>query len=278
MATNQVQSNGDRPVIFDYRAIHHYVKDMIAWRKSSDGAFSIRKETRGLYRCSPALVSEVTRGRRRLTLDRVDAFSKLLLLQPEERTYLGEWVGLHPGRNSSLPPASTIPTPRKRRTTKNHLLSHWLNVYVKDSVRLKDFAPDATVIFRLLGGLASIRQIERSLSFLFREGFLRKTLEGKTVEDSPLVMTTDEQLDKKIQAFHKHALQLARRGIGLYPLEQRRESVVVLPVNRAHLPELKRLLKDFYEKVLVFAETHTQDDEQLYQVILNLSPIGGNAS
>ena len=48
----------------------------------------------------------------------------------------------------------------------------------------------------------------------------------------------------------------------------------VLPLNKASFLELKEILKEFHERVLAFSEDHANDNEGLYQVLINLSPIG----
>ena len=155
------------------------------------------------------------------------------------------------------------------------MLSYWLNVYVKNSCGLRGFRPNAAVIHQILGGIATRRQIQRSLRFLLREGYLRRTLDGRTVENDLVIATTDEQFDRRKQLFHRKALEIARRGISLYPWERRRESAVILTLNESSIEELKDLLKEFYEKLLLFAEEHPDENESMYQVIVNLSPLGG---
>jgi uncharacterized protein (TIGR02147 family) len=264
----------DRPVVFEYRAIPDYVAAMVNWRRQTDPDFSVRTATRGMHRCSPSLVTRVIKGQRRLTLDRVDQFSGLMQLTPEERSALKRWVHSEQ-RTETAQTAPIAPRASKRKRGQDHLLSDWLNVYVKDACHLKGFKPDPHVLHRLLRGIASPARIERSLKFLFREGFLRRTLDGETVGDVPVVTTNDGLPSIKIKKFHRKALELAQRGIFLYPLSKRQESAVVLRVNQKHVPALKELLQQFYEQILGFAEEHSADQDELFQVTINLVPIGG---
>jgi len=276
-----------RPSVFEYRDIPTYLQAMLSWHKATDPCFSIRREATLEQRCSPALVTRVLGGSRKLTVERVPAFSRIFRLTSEERSYLERWVKLQhapaapaddnrrgatqhaAGRELDLRPA------KRRKSGQNHLLSDWLNVYVKDACRLKGFRPDPLIIHRLLGGIASSVRIERALRFLLREGFLRRTLDGRIVEADTVVATTDEIPDTKIQAFHLQALEIAKRGIKAHSVAKRKASALVLPLNEENVKELKALLNEFYERLIVFAEDHPNDNEQLYQVILNLCPVGG---
>lgn len=266
-----------RPLIFDFNAIPPFAGAMLEWRRSEEPHFSLRNACEGTRRCSPALVSSIVKGRRRLTLDRVDDFARILDLTADEKSYLRRWIE---SDREAGPPDDSDVQPRKKRApsrpVSNHLLSDWLNVYVKDASRLVGFKPNSATVYRLLGALATPKRIERSLQFLMREGFLRRTLDGQIVEDHPLVTTTDEIPNDKIRAFHKQALAIAQRGIDIFPLSMRRESAVVMPINDEHLEEIKDILKDAYQRILQFAEDHASDNQRLYQVVLNLSPIGAH--
>ena len=142
-------------------------------------------------------------------------------------------------------------------------------------MKLKGFDPHPERLARLLGGIALASRVKRSLDFLLREGFLRRTLDGKVVMNQDLEVTTDEIPNAKIRAFHKKSLDIARRNLDLYPITKRRESALIMHLNQASIEELKELLKDFYERLIAFAEAHPDDNEELYQVLINLTPIGG---
>jgi hypothetical protein len=110
---------------------------------------------------------------------------------------------------------------------------------------------------------------------LLREGFLRRTLDGKIVEDTPVMVTSDDLPNSHIKRFHSKALELARRGIHIYPIEKRRELALVLCLDQKNVPALRELLGEFYERLLVFAESHAGNEEELIQVTINMVPIGG---
>src|SRR5438105_3274396 len=81
-----------RPVIFDYAEVHQYVTDMLDWRRRNFPEFSVRKVTKNLVGCSPTLVTQVSKGQRDLTRERIEEFSVVLALSPQEKVYLEQWV------------------------------------------------------------------------------------------------------------------------------------------------------------------------------------------
>lgn len=273
MIPSKIQELQDRPVIFDYGSIPAFVEAMLTWRKTNEPGYSIRKMVTGLKDCSPSLVTQVMKGNRRLTRDRVPVIAKVLGLSRRETLYLDRWVAAYRSPSQDMKSARTCTG--RRRTAQNHILSDWLNVYVKDACDLKGFKPDKEVLHRLLGGMAPPERMGKSLEFLLKNGFLRKTLDGRVVKNEELVTTSDDIPNEKIKRFHRKAFDLAKQALDTYSVDQRRANVVVLSVNESNLTELKELLKEFYEKLLSFIEDHPDDNERLYQILINLSPVGG---
>src|SRR5690606_30291058 len=142
-----------------------------------------------------------------------------------------------------------------------------------DSFHLQDFKPDPDWIHHILGHIISLPRIKKSLEFLLREGFVRRTPEGNLVLQNFDEETTDEISNKHIRSFHKQALNIARQGIDLYSVEERRADAYILAVNEENLKKLKTLLVECMDQVVSFRQEHANDNERLYQVIMHLTPI-----
>jgi len=247
---------------------------MLQWRRETEPEFSIRKESARIGNLSHSLVSQVTRGNRPITRDRVPHFSALLGLKTSETNYLDQWVASE--RTESVPQnsASKGVVLKKRSAPSNHFLKDWLNVYVKDAFGLKGASPEPQKIHRALGGIAPLSRIQKSIEFLLKEGFLRRTVDGRIVKNDCITTTTDDIPDAKIRAFHKQALEIAKQAIETYPTDRRRANTLIMTLSPSSTQKLNGLLTHFYEQLIQFLEEHPDDDEQLYQVTLNLTPIG----
>lgn len=245
---------------------------MVRWRKQSDPRFSIRKATAKQSGCSPALVTQVIKGKRRLTRDRVPQFAAILALKKHEELFLDRWVVEHlqPKRLDAV----DTKMERRRSSPQNHLLSDWLNVYVKDLCGLKGSRADVAAIHRALSGVATPKHIERSLKFLLKHGYLRRTIAGGLIKNELLTQSTDGPPSEKIRKFHKRSLEIARRGIDIYPPDRRRASALVMSLTDDKVEELRELLKEFYERLMEFTEKNSEDSGKLHQVLLHLTPIG----
>lgn len=264
-----------RPLITEYTDILQYVRDMLAFRKKREAHFSILQETRKLRRISPTLVSLVLKRKRRISLDRVGEMSKLLGLNVKERCYLSNWVN-RLEKPEVIKDAMTkiSPPPERRKEVSSHILQDWINVYVKDCFQIPEVQRDPSLIFKILGHLASRKRLLRAVNFLIREGYLRKTIEGLTVVETPLVVSDKELTDQKVRRFHKGALDVARSAIELHSTSERYANALIIPLSENKYQELVELIQGFAENLKNFAENNDPPGGRLYQLIVNLSPTG----
>ena len=167
-----------------------------------------------------------------------------------------------------------FPVKKNNFGPRNHLLNNWLNPYVKDVINLNGFKADPSTIFNMLQGLAPAAQIKKSVEFLIREGFWRKTESGRIVPDEAVVTTSNGLPNQKIRAFHKKALALASRGISLFPVDQRKAMTVLISVDNEQLIELNSLLDSFQSQLSNFIQENPNGNRALVQVAIHLTPVG----
>lgn len=266
----------ERPIISNYQDLPRFMGDMLAFRKASERHFSVLRVTRTLRRVSPALVSLMVRGERKVTTDRADEVAKLLGLSLHEKQYFKDWVARRNGEHSTQPdpgPAVRQPSGR-RKAVSSHLLSDWINVYVKDAFQLKRVRKNPQEVYSILAGVASQRRIDRAIQFLLRAGYLRKDGDGKIVEDTPLHVVDPKVPNHKVRQFHKGALKTALQAIDQYPSHLRHANALILALDEQGYQELTQLMEEVAEQFQRFAE-RAREGDRLYQVIINLSPTGG---
>jgi uncharacterized protein (TIGR02147 family) len=265
----------ERPIISNYQDLARYLSDMIAFRKRTERAFSVLKICKTLRRVSPALVTLVCSGKRRLSLDRAEEFGKLLGLNSQERQYFRDWVRRQEvGEADPTQAIAVDKSPVRRKQTSSHILTDWINVYVKDAFQIERASKRPENIYPLLAGIASQKRIDKSIAFLLREGHLRKKVDGSVVPDVPLDVIDHKVPDTKVRQFHKATLLNAIRAVGNYPAKERYANALTVALTSENYHELLGLIEEFAEKLQDFSEKiHTGD--RLYQLVINLSPTGG---
>ena len=155
------------------------------------------------------------------------------------------------------------------------LLNDWLNVYVKDIFRIELIQKNPNLIYKELGAIASKKRIDKSIQFLLKEGYLRKTLDDRIVVETSLVANEAPPSGKKIRDFHKAALSIAKQNIDLFSVNERFANTLVIDLNRERYLELIEVIREFSKTLQEFASVENKNGDRLYQVLINLSPTGG---
>ncbi len=266
-----------RPVISEATDPVSFVKQMIEYRKKAEKGFSVHAATASLRRVSPSLVSLIIARKRKITIDRVEELAKLLQLNAQERIYFKNWLTrLEDGEGAEpVPTKAEFQTQNRRKEVGTHILTDWINVYVKDCFQLPKVQENPQLVYRYLASYAHPRRLEKSVEFLLREGHLRRTLEGKIVVEANLAVADPKVPSRQIRQFHKGALGVAKTALEMFPPTERMANTLIMPLNEKSYNELLEIIQEFSEKLQNFAALNQETGDRLYQLIVNLSPTGG---
>lgn len=249
---------------------------MILYNKSADRTFSLRKEALRIGGISPSLITQIIKGRRQITRDRIEPLAQILRLSKTERLLLDRRVSEIRAIKFKKTSPSTRPR-ALRSNADNSILADWLHLYLKNAALLPGFIENANWI--RVNHLLPVTEtrILRSLRFLVFHGFLRRNLVGKLIAQDEITQSTNGIANPKIRAFHKNALKIAALAIEQIPLSDRCAHTVLLTLNTSRANELRELLAEFYERLIQFLEESSNDpyssDQKLIQVIINHCPI-----
>lgn len=271
----QTEAQTSRPVVFDYEEPADFFRDLGEYYRKTRRGFSVRSKSRSVDGCSPALISQVLNKQRKLKRDQLFNFAKVFALNATEVGFVDELLKSDQVEFRLKSSESAAKNGPHLKVPKNHLLADWLHPYVKDLVELKSFKLDAKWIVQQLGGIANLTRIEKSVQFLLREGFWRQTPRGKTVLEESAAVTTNDIPNEKIKNFHKQALKIAAKGLEELPVHRRTASTVLVAVNADTRDELRAMIAKFQNELTAFIEKHPDNKEELVQVAIHMTPIGG---
>jgi uncharacterized protein (TIGR02147 family) len=274
MKTNLQILNKPRPVINEFVDPAVYLKAMIEYRKQTEASFSVMRATQTLRKISSTLVSLIIQKKRQITLDRAEELAKLMGLNVAEKMYFKNWLKFDekPHEQKQLLKESIQKNKKEFAVT---LLNDWLNVYVKDVFRLPAIQKNPELIYKELGTIASQKRIDQSLKFLLKEGYLRRTLDGRIVVETSLVSQEAPSPGPQIRAFHKAALSIARQNIDVFPATERFANTLVLDLTPERYQELVALIQEFSKNLQEFTAVENHNGDRLYQVLIHLTPTGG---
>lgn len=266
-----------KPSIFDYKDMSLFIKDQIEYLKKMDRSYSVLTMSKKLRRISPALISLIIKGKRKITLDRVEELAKLLQLSLIEKHYLKDCIA--PNSSAQADSSSLNLADKKRpsrvQTVSLHLLNDWLNVYVKDSFQIPTVQKNPELIYSQLAHIATRKRIQRAFAFLIREGYLRRTLDNQIIVETDLAITESPLPNIKIRQFHKAVLEIAKQSLETVEMDKRFLNSLVLPLNENKFEELKALIHQFTHQLKEFtSELQPDDTYQLHQININLTPTG----
>ena len=261
----------ERPAISAYLDPADFVRDMIQYRKKTERSFSVHRSTKKLRRVSPALVSLVVQKKRKLALDRADEFARLMDLNVSEKFFFRNWVGQLSDKDflESRPKAE-----QSRKVAGTSILSDWINLYGKDLFLIPQVQKKPELAEQQLRQVTTSRRVSKAIEFLLREGHLRRKLDGSVVIETNLSVTDPGVPSRKIRQFHKGALGLAKQALDLYPVNERMANTLIVALDEKRHAELLELLKEFAERLQDFAAESVESPDRLYQVLVNLSPVG----
>lgn len=256
-----------------------FIKTRLQNLKVERPHFSIRNECLKLRKVSPTLVSLMLQGKRKVSLDRVDELSQLLKLSPSEKQAFKNLVESEIPQTKNVQKKITsektlLKEIKKRNEVSDSILTNFLNIYVKDAFQIKELQEHPELIYKKLAFLADEKSIRKSIHFLLREGYLRKTLDNKIVLDQPLSVKEPKEAHLLVRRFHKKALKLAAVGLDLVPTDKRIANTFIIPLDQSTYFELQDMIRNFADQLKTFCETRALDGENLYQLTVNLTPTG----
>lgn len=254
-----------------------FIKTRLAHLKIQRPSFSIRNECQKLRKVSPTLISLIIQGKRKVSLDRVDELAHLLKLAPSEKQAFKNLVEseVPQAKNSkALREKSILKEIKKRNEVSDSILNNFLNLYVKDAFQIKELQEHPELIYKKLAFLADEKSIRKSIHFLLREGYLRKTLDNKIVLDQPLSIKEPKEAHLLVRRFHKKALRLATVGLDLVPTDKRLANTFIVPLDQTTYFEMLDMIRNFTDQLKSFCETRALEGENIYQLTLHLTPTG----
>lgn len=244
-----------RPDIANFESANDFLFDMYMHLKKSSG-FSLRKRCREVNSCSQAYVSQILNRQRNITVKNISILAKIFSLTPQEQETIVAQI-------------SSRPKDRKNQ----NLLKNWFNPYVMELAGIKGFSADVPTIQNMLGGLINSTNVQKSIDFLFSEGFWKKSLRGQVSIDRTLETHDKDTSSFIVDRFHQRGLDIAKRGIDIYPAAQRKSANILLSLNKQDYQALMTEIDLFEMRLKEIGSKNSSEGDHLIQVTMHATPI-----
>lgn len=234
----------------------------LARRKRANPVYSLRAFARNLG-MSPAHLSLVLNGKKRLTPRLARESAERLSLSPDERSRFL---------------ASTVPglefedrkedSERLLSEDEFKLISDWYHLAILSLAKTKKNIANPRLIGKNLGVDPIL--IKEALARLIRLGFLEIKNNKLVLTTAPLRTSTDVP-SEAIRRYHRQTLNLALTKIDTVPVAKREFSAITMAVDVEKLPKAKLMIESFKRKLCKELETSSAQD--VFTLSIQLFPL-----
>lgn len=261
-----------------YECANHreFLKGYLASRKASVGLRSLARKA-GFK--SPALVSMLIKGERKLTPRSADLLAKALELKGRQKSLLLAFARLDSGRSDKERQQAREEIlklksyrPEFKLSAKQYsFLATW---YYPVVFALLQNAPEdlsAAAMAKRLGRGVTAAQVEQALDDLNFLGLIAKTETGQWRPVNATISTPEEVRDFAVGKYHRNMLAMAEAALDL-PLEAREFNGLTVAVPQRLLPAVKEKIRRLRTELneMLARETAPAD---VYQLNLQFFPL-----
>lgn len=231
------------PDVFRQTLLERYARS-----KAKNSGYSIRAFARHLD-VSHGALSEILHGKRNVSQKLAGKMCDRMLLSPRERRRI---FGVHSASESEKNREYAQLT-----TDQFHAISEWQHFAILNLITLPKQKTDYRSLASRLG--ISSTEVLRSLNRLQRLGLVQEKNEKWTRTQARL-QTSDEIKDVSIQQSHLNHLELASRKLREVQLDRRDFTTMTMGINSKSLPEAKKLIRDFLDRLSDLLEDESADE------------------
>lgn len=248
--------------MFGQEAVQDILKRELAERQLRNPSYSIRAFAQSL-RVSPSALSEILRGKRRISKERALKLVDALSLSPQEQRRV---IGLFetPDSEGQIPPVAY----QELRSDQFSAVADWQHFAILSLAETKGFTSEIKWISRRLG--ISPLLAEQSLVRLERLGLVKK-IRGQWKVSGQSFTSSDGIADSAIKKSHANDLRLAERSLLEDDIEDRDFTSVTMAVDPKKIPDIRKLVRSFRDKITAYAESG--EKKEVYKLCVQLIPI-----
>jgi uncharacterized protein (TIGR02147 family) len=267
--------------VFTYLDHRRFLADWFRAKKAGNPRFSHRMFARLAGQKSPSLLLQVIRAERNLTPATAEAFCKAMKLPAEEAAFFFDLVRLDAAKsqaeqNEAWARISASRRFREARTLEGQgveYISHWYYPAIRELASRDDFDADPTWIARTLRPRITVAQARKAVALLLSLGLLVEREDGSVRSGEASVVTPHEVAGLAARNYHRGMLELARDSVECAAPAERHLLGVTVCIPRSLVPELKRELNAFQERLLDLCDRAEGAPESVVQLQLALFPL-----
>jgi uncharacterized protein (TIGR02147 family) len=227
----------------------------------------------------PSALSKILSGKRMLTKKMAERFSRVIELSPEERQKLllsaaiaksDVWSKPNPSGLLKLIEVRPLATVQDLNADIFTAISEWYYYAILELTLVEGFQANARWISTQLKISHSAAQI--AIDRLIKLGLLTVAKNGRWKKTTQWVETEDKTVTSG--AHRKRQKQLLEKSIEALentPIQRRNHSSVTLPIDSKKIPEAKKMIQEFSQKLGAYLSTGKTDS--VYELSVQMFPL-----
>ena len=266
--------------LFHYLDYREYLRDWYQEAKAKHSGFSYRAFAKKAGFQSPNFLQLVIDGKRNLTQASLSKVAKGLGLNKQEAEFFENLVwftqakthGEKDRRYRDLLQSRKFSTVKPMEKEQYEFYSTWYHPVVRELVLSKEFDGTPEWLSAKIHPAITPQQAAKSLELLEKLHFLKKGKNGKYQQTSSVVSTGAEVKSLTLMNYHQGLLELSRDLLEELAPSDRDISAMTLGVDKDRLPQLKREIQEFRQRILKLVSLDNQPDE-VVQLNVQLFPL-----
>lgn len=271
--------------IFRCQSYREALKGLIEWRKKNGKVFSYRWFAQQAGYTSPNFLKLVIDGKRDLSEESTEKVIAVFKLKNPEARFFRLLVKRDKAKSTEEKNEISIKILKLQNGESNLVLheaqlkyySEWYHIPIRELIASQMHSRDgvvltAEVLARTLVPNVTIKQAQEALENLLSLGLIAKDEKKgwRAVQDN--VVALDGAPRSFIVGYHQAMMGLAQESLDRFKSSERDISSVTLNLSARSLAEVKKLVTEFREKLIEFADSEKAAD-QVIQLNIQLFPL-----
>lgn len=265
--------------VFEYDNYREYLKDTYARLKERDKKYSFRFFSKVAGFSSSSVLKMIMDGKRNMSSNSIEKFSKVLKLRPDEASFFRILVLFNQAKTGSERQGYAQALLNFREFKKSHPLTEaqysfyteWYMPVIWELAGIPGFQDDPEWIAKRVIPNITPAQVRKALTDLEQLGLLIRSEKGLLVKSQSNLRTKDEVASTAIAQWHREMIKRAAESIDLVPREKRDISSITCSMSQGMAKKIKEKIQKFRKELLEMA---SQDPSPtvVYQLNFQLFP------
>jgi uncharacterized protein (TIGR02147 family) len=266
--------------IFKYISYRKYLKEYYQRQKKSSRFFSFRYFAGKAGFTSPNILKLVMDGKRNLSRESLEKFSRTLGLDKTEARYFKCMVLFDQSTKSEEKQKYFQELLSYKKTSRIKIiqsgqyeyLSRWFPSVIREIIQLPGAKFDPEWIARRANPPLTAREAASALKLMERLDLLRKNEKGELEVLDEVLSTGPEVQFLAAALYHREMIRLAGEAIDRFPSYKREISALTLRTSEQCFNKIKEKIQNLEQEILALA-VQDKNSDKIYQINFQLFPL-----